>query len=122
MKAPASVIPVRLARGNRWLRSCLVQAAHAAVRVKDCHLSSVYHRLAGRRGVKRAIIAVAHRILIAAYYMLLRHEPFQDPGASNMSERHKARTVKRITRQMEQLGYRIVVQPLAVSAASPAAP
>src|ERR687893_706316 len=66
----------RTGQGNRWLRSVLIQAAWAAVKVKDSPLAGVYHRLAGRRGVKRAIMAVAHRILIAAYYILRERAPY----------------------------------------------
>ncbi len=102
--------------GNRWLRSGLVQAAHAAVRVKNSYLSSVYHRLVGRRGVKRAIIAVAHRIVVAAYHMLLRHEPFRDLGASWLDECNKVKVVKRMSRRIERLGYRVVVEPIVASA------
>jgi len=100
----------RTGQGNRWLRSALVQAAHAAVRVKRSYLHSLYQRLAGRRGVKRAIVAVAHRILIAAYHMLLRHEPFRDLGATYLDERHKTRVVHRMTQRLEQLGFRVTVE------------
>jgi transposase len=65
----------RTGPGNHWLRSSLVQAAQAAVRVKDSYFAQVYRRLVARRGAKKAIMAVAHRILIAVYYILLRHDP-----------------------------------------------
>jgi transposase len=107
----------RTGHGNRFLRSCLVQAAHAAVRVKDSYFKSFYHRLAGRRGVKRAIVAVAHRILIAAYHMLSRHEPFRELGATYLDERNRTRVVKGATRRLEQLGYRVTLEPGAVAAA-----
>jgi transposase len=57
----------RTGPGNQWLRSGLVQAAHAAVRVKDSYVATVYRRLVARRGVKKAIMAVAHRIFIASF-------------------------------------------------------
>ena len=66
--------------GNRWLRSGLVQAAWAAVKVKASYLASCYHRLAGRRGPKRAIIAVAHRMLNAIHHMLTKREAVSRPG------------------------------------------
>ncbi len=102
-------------KGNRWLRSCLVQAAQAAVRKKDTYLHAVYHRLAGRRGVKRAIIAVAHRILTAAYHMLIRREPFHELGASYLDERNKTKVVNRMTRRIEKLGYQVTVEPKSVA-------
>ncbi len=107
----------RTGHGNRWLRSTLVQAAHAAVKVKASYLRAFYYRLAGRRGAKRAIIAVAHRILTAVYYMLIRHEPFRELGATYLEERNKAKVVKGTTRRLEQLGYRVTLEPVAVAAA-----
>lgn len=101
----------RTGHGNRFLRACLVQAAHAAVRVKDSYFKAFYYRLAGRRGVKRAIVAVAHRILIAAYHMLSRHEPFRELGATYLDERNRTRVVTGATRRLEQLGYRVTLEP-----------
>src|SRR3712207_4476803 len=69
-------------KGSRWLRSALVQAAHAAVKVKDSHLAAVYHRLKARRGKKKAIIAVAHRLLVAIYHMLKQREPYREIGSA----------------------------------------
>jgi transposase len=103
--------------GNRWLRSVLVQAAWAAVKVKDSHLAAVYHRLAGRRGVKRAIMAVAHRILVAAYYMLRDQVPYQEPGAPPADEQRKAQLVSRMLKRIEKLGYTVRLEPLAAAAA-----
>jgi hypothetical protein len=95
----------------------LVQAAHSAIKVKDTYLRSFYYRLAGRRGAKRAIVAVAHRILIAVYYMLVRHEPFRELGATYLDERHKSRVVKGATRRLENLGYRVTLEVAAPAAA-----
>ena len=103
----------KIGKGNRWLRTCLVQAAHAAVRGKDSYLKSVYHRLVGRRGAKRAIIAVAHRILLAIYHMLSRHEPWHELGATYHDEHNKGRLLNRMTRRMERLGYRVTLEPIA---------
>jgi transposase len=105
----------RTGHGNRCLRACLVQAAHAAVRVKDSYFKALYHRLAGRRGVKRAIVAVAHRILTAAYHMLSRHEPFRELGATYLDERNRTRVVTGATRRLEQLGYRVTLEPVAAA-------
>jgi len=102
-------------KGNRWLRSGIVQAAHAAVRVKTSYLSTVYHHLAGRRGAPRAIIAVAHHMLTAVYYMLTRNQPFRDLGANYRDERNKARVVKRLTNRLRQLGVEAIFQPIATS-------
>jgi transposase len=99
-------------QGNRWLRSVLVQAAWAAVKVKDSHLASVYHRLAGRRGAKRAIVAVAHRILVATYYMLREHTSYIEPGAPPADEQRKATVLSRMLKRIEKLGYTVRLEPM----------
>ena len=92
-------------------------AAHSAIKVKDSYFRSFYHRLAGRRGAKRAIVAVAHRILTSAYYMLIRREPFRELGATYLDERNKTKVVKAATRRLEQLGYRVTLESPMVAAA-----
>ena len=68
----------RIGKGNQWLRSTLIQAAHAAVKVKGSSLAAFYHRLVGRRGVKKAIVAVAHKLLTLAYTLLRKREPYRE--------------------------------------------
>ncbi len=99
--------------GNRHLRAKLVQAAWAAVKVKNSHLAACFHRIAGRRGVKRAIIAVAHRILIALYHILKRQEPFRDLGAAYYDQRSQAQLIQRTQRRFARLGLKLTVEPLA---------
>jgi transposase len=65
-------------KGNRALRTGLTQLAHAAALTKGTYVSALYHRLAARRGKKRAIMAVAHSIVVSAFYMLSRNEPYQE--------------------------------------------
>ncbi len=98
------------------MRSVLVQAAWAAVRVKDSHLAGVYHRLAGRRGVKRAILAVAHRILVAAYYMLRDRETYREPGAPPEDKQRKAKMLTQLLARIETLGYTARLEPIAAPA------
>jgi transposase len=98
--------------GNRWLRTAIVQAAWAAIKVKKSYLSSFYHRIAGRRGAKRAIFAVAHRMLTAVYHMLTKREPYRDLGATYLDERNKTNLLKRTVRRLEQLGYQVNIEPI----------
>ena len=67
----------RTRQGNRSLKRALVEAAWSAARVKDTYLFALYHRLAGRRGKKRAIVAVAHALLKIAYVLIQRDEDYQ---------------------------------------------
>ena len=92
-------------KGSRWIRTALVQAAWAAVKVKDSHLAAVYRRLAVRRGKQKAIMAVAHRLLVAIYHMLKERVPYREIGAAPQSEPAKRKVVERLQRQIERLGY-----------------
>jgi transposase len=95
--------------GNSWLRSILVQVSWAAARTKGTYLSALYHRLAGRRGVKRAIIAVAHAILTIIYSMLRNHSTYQDLGESYFDQRNCESVVRRTVRRLENLGYTVTL-------------
>ncbi len=108
--------PVSIGKGNNWLRSTLVQAAHAAVRVKDSYLSAFYSRLVGRRGKKKAIIAVAHKILVLAYTLIQKRERYRDPGATYLDSHRKDHLLHRLRRRIEQLGYAVSLEPMAVAA------
>jgi transposase len=90
-------------KGNRPLRAILTQLAHAAVRTKDTYLSALYQRLAARRGKKRAIIAVAHAIMVSVFHMLSRKETYRELGAHYFDERRRQFTVDRLTRRIESL-------------------
>jgi transposase len=104
-------------KGNRALVSALTQAAHAASRVKKSYLSAQYHRLAGRRGKKKAIMAVAHSILIIAYRLIQNHEPYHDLGGNYFDRRNPETTAKRLVRRLQQLGYQVSLsQPMPVPA------
>jgi transposase len=103
-------------QGSRWLRTALVQAAHAAVRRRGGYLGAVYRRLVVRLGAKRAIIAIARRLLTAIYYMLLRHEPYQERGAAAYDSQQQQRRVHRLRHQLESCGYRVSLEPLSVPA------
>jgi transposase len=107
----------RIGAGNQWLRSTLIQAAHAAVKVKDSYLAAFYHRLVGRRGAKKAIVAVAHKILTLAYTLLRKREPYRERGAAALDERRKDQVVHRLQRRFEQLGYKVQLEPLSAVAA-----
>lgn len=100
---------------NRWLRGMLVQMANAAVRCKTSYFASVYRRLAPRRGHKRAIVAVAHRLLIAVYHMLKQHQPYRDYRASDTGQRSQEQRLKRLQQQVERLGYQVQLVPLSVA-------
>ena len=102
--------------GNRALTVALVQAAHAAVRSRNTYLSAQYHRLAGRRGKKRAIVAVAHSILVISYHIIQRKLPYQDLGGDYFDKQRPEATAKRLLMRLQHLGYDIShIEQLATS-------
>jgi transposase len=105
----------RTGHGNTWLRSGLIQAAHAAVRCKNTFFQAVYRRLAQRRGKKKAIVAVAHKILKAAYHVLCQQQPYRDLGANYLDERHSDKLLNRLRRRIEQLGYQVSLESITQS-------
>lgn len=96
--------------GNPWLRSSLVEAAWAAIKVKDSYFSALYHRLAGRRGNKRAIVAVAHAILTTIYSMLKNNTVFHDLGECFHDLLNPDRIIHRAISRIERLGYKVLLE------------
>jgi hypothetical protein len=96
---PLSSQQVRVARGN--------QAAHAAAHTKNTYLSAQYHRLAGRRGQKKAVVAVSHSILVIAYHMIQRKEPYNELGGDYFYKHRVEASVKHLVKQMEFLGFSV---------------
>jgi transposase len=103
-------------QGNNWLRVALVQAAHGAARTKDTYLGAQYRRLVPRLGNKRAVMALAHSILVSAYHMLCKREGYHDLGAEYFARRKPEARVKHLSRQIEKLGYQVTLQPAAGAA------
>jgi transposase len=97
-------------KGNKALGVALNHAAHGAARTKDTYLSAQYHRLAGRRGKKRAIMAVEHSILVMAYHMIQRHKPYRELGSDYFDKRRPQVTAKRLVKRLQQLGYQVSLQ------------
>jgi transposase len=102
----------RTKKGNRALRSGLLQAAWAASRTKNTYLSAQYHRLVGRRGKKRAIVAVAHSILVISYHILKHQQPHYELGGNYFDEHKKESVAQRLTKRLEKLGYQVALEPV----------
>jgi transposase len=107
----------RVRDGNHYLRSTLVQAAWAAVRTKDSFLAAYFHRLAARRGKQKAIVAVAHKILVIVYTLLKTGQVYEERGTAALDERQKERIVHRLERRIAQLGYKVNLEPITAAAA-----
>jgi len=107
-------------KGNRWARHALCEAAWAASKTKNSYLAAQFRRLAAGRGMKRAVIAVAHTILTTGYHLLQRGTTYQDLGPNYFDQRHKLRTTKRLLKRLEALGHKVVLDSPLSSALTPA--
>ena len=99
--------------GNPWLSSALVEAAWAAVRNRESYFAALYQRIAARRGKKRAIVAVAHSLLIVIYHMLQDGTVYQDLGANHFDRLNREAVARRSIRRLEKLGYKVTIQEAA---------
>jgi transposase len=98
-------------KGSKWLRAALVEAAWATSRTQT-YLGAQYHRIARRRGKKKAIVAVAHSILVIAYHLLKEGTTYRDLGHDYFDKRETARLQQRLIARLESLGLRVTVEPL----------
>jgi transposase len=103
----------RIRHGAPWLKTVLVQAAWAGSRKRDSYLRAQFLRLKGRRGAKKAIVAVAASMLTAAYHMLRDGVEFNDLGADHFDRRDRTRVANRLIRRLEELGLRVKIEAAA---------
>jgi transposase len=104
--------PAGKRHGNKWLNAMLVEAAGSVGRMHGKNYLAVQHaRLTKRRGMGRAQVAVAHSILVAAYWMLKRDEPYHDLGADWHSQRTTEAHTRRLIAQLEHLGHHVTISP-----------
>lgn len=102
----------RTRKGSKWLRKTLVEAAHAAARTKDTYLSAHYARIRGRQGPRKAAVAVGHSILVIAYHLLDRDEPYRDLGGDYFVQRQSSQAYqRRLIAQLERMGHRVTLEP-----------
>jgi transposase len=104
----------RSRHGDPWLKTTLVQAAWAASRSKNTYFNARYHRIRGRRGHKKAVVAVAASMLTAAYHVLRTGTAYRDLGRNHYDRRDVAKTTAQLIRRLHDLG--VEVQPVAAAA------
>jgi transposase len=103
----------RVRHGAPWLKTVRVQAAWAASRQRDSYLRAQFLRLKGRRGAKKAILAVAASMLTAAYYMLRDGVEYRDLGADHFDRRDRTKVANRLIRRLEELGFKVQAEAAA---------
>ena len=99
--------------GNRHLDAVLTEMAHAAARKKDSYFRSQYHRLAGRRGKKRALGTVKHSMLVTVYFMLRDNKPYKDLGADYFDKLNPQQQIRYHVRKLKELGQQVEIATMA---------
>ncbi len=98
-------------KGDRWLRQVLIEVAWAIAHTKENYLVAYFRRLAQRRGLKRAALALAHRVLRIIYHLLRDGTEYQDLGVDHFDQLDKTRIERHHVRRLEQLGYTVTLRP-----------
>lgn len=104
----------RTTKGNVWLRRALSQAAWGAARTKGTYLQAMYRRLAGRRGKKRAVVAVGRKILEIFYHLL--KDPnlrYHELGGDYFDRLNPQRLSRHLVKRLESLGYEVTLTKVA---------
>lgn len=103
--------PAKTRKGNKYLRSTLVEVGHCIGRKKEPNfLTSKYHRIASRRGKNRAAIAIGHAVIKIVYHLLKKRETYQDLGADYFDKRREETLVRRAVKKLKTLGYEVDLQ------------
>jgi len=102
----------RTRQGNRWAKTVLIQAAHAAGHTQT-YLGEQYRRISARRGAKKAAMAVGHSILVIFYHMVKTGESYHEKGVDYFTDVNKQKIQQRLVRQLERLGNTVILQPKA---------
>lgn len=101
----------RIRKGSAWLRRHLCQSAWGVSTKQNNYLSALFRRLAARRGVKRATIAVAHALLVITYHILKQPVEYRDLGADYFDRLHPERLKRKLVKRLEQLGFQVNIIP-----------
>jgi len=99
-------------KGNRWLKRILVQAAWAASHTKGTYLTAQYHRLAKRRGRKRALVALGHTLLVIIYHMLKRGTTYAELGPDFLDRLEPERLTRQLVKRLQSLGHKVTLEPV----------
>ena len=98
--------PVR----KHHLKTIMIEVAWAAIKKKDSYFKDKYYRLKARRGAKRAIAAIAHRILLGIYHVIKDGADFRDLGGDYLTLRNKSQKVFHLRKQALAMGFNLVPQ------------
>jgi transposase len=98
-------------KGNVWLKTAVITAAITGARKRGSYLADKYRRLRARRGTMRAAVAIAHKILVAAYHMLANRSDYRELGADYLDQLSHRRITNQLTNRLRALGYDVQLTP-----------
>jgi transposase len=102
----------RTRKGNTYLRSALVQAAWGASLKKKCYLSSQFFRLSKRLGRKKALVAVAHSLLVIIFHVLQSDQTYTELGGDYFDRHHVEQQREYYLRRLHLLGLKVTIEEL----------
>jgi transposase len=103
----------RTRRGNVWLRGALTQSAWGASFTKGSYFKTLYRRMVARKGKKRAVVAVAHALLVTGYILVATGRKYEDLGADYFDRLDRERLTQRLVKRLERLGHKVALQTAA---------
>lgn len=109
-------------KGNRYVRRALCQSAWAATHKKDCHLAALFRRVRNHGGQQKAIMAVAHQLLVIMFYVVRDGSVYQELGEDYRDQQNKPKAARRLIERLQKLGYCVTLQPMAAEAPKPPEP
>jgi transposase len=101
----------RIPKGNVYLKTALVEAAHAAAKTKGSYLRDKFYRLKARRGYKRAAVAIGHKIIVSIYHMISQNVSYNDLGDLYLDKLNKNHLTRNLVHRLERLGYVVTLAP-----------
>lgn len=99
-------------KGNVHLTTILMECAGAAVRKKGCHLGMKFQRLRGRLGYKKALMAIARKLLLIIYRVLGEGVEYHEPEPTKKDTKAKQRSIQKKIKELEALGFEVQLTPL----------
>lgn len=103
-------------KGSPYLRAAITQAAWAAAHTKNTYLAAQYHRLIKRMGRNKALVAVAHSLLVSVYHVLAQRADYRELGGDYFDRQHQERQQQRLVKKLEAMGLKVTVETLSKAA------
>jgi transposase len=100
----------RTRKANRYVKRAMCQAAWAASHTKNTYLSAFYRRMSIRKGAPKAIIALAHHLMLVVHQILSRKEEYVEFGGDFYDQKNKPKTAARLVKRLQKLGYYVSLQ------------